>query len=54
MALYPRVQEKAQRELDMVLGSGVMPTIGDRDRLPYINNIVLEVLRWRPVLPTGK
>ncbi|CCO35866.1 O-methylsterigmatocystin oxidoreductase Short=OMST oxidoreductase [Rhizoctonia solani AG-1 IB] len=53
MALYPRVQEKAQRELDMVLGSGVMPTIGDRDRLPYINNIVLEVLRWPPVLPTA-
>ncbi|CCO35967.1 O-methylsterigmatocystin oxidoreductase Short=OMST oxidoreductase [Rhizoctonia solani AG-1 IB] len=45
--------EKAQRELDMVPGSGVMPTIGDRDRLPYINNIVLEVLRWRPVLPTA-
>ncbi|CAE6334334.1 unnamed protein product [Rhizoctonia solani] len=53
MALYPDVQEKAQRELDMVLGSGVMPTIGGRDRLPYINNVVLEVLRWRPVLPTA-
>ncbi|CAE7116581.1 unnamed protein product, partial [Rhizoctonia solani] len=53
MALYPDVQEKAQQELDTVLGSGVLPTISDRDRLPYINNLVLEVLRWRPVLPTA-
>ncbi|KAF8735464.1 cytochrome P450, partial [Rhizoctonia solani] len=53
MALYPDVQEKAQQELDAVLGSGVMPTIADRDRLPYINNVVLELLRWRPVLPTA-
>ncbi|KEP50811.1 cytochrome P450 family protein [Rhizoctonia solani 123E] len=53
MALYPDVQEKAQQELDTVLGSGVLPAISDRDRLPYINNVVLEVLRWRPVLPTA-
>ncbi|CAE6519381.1 unnamed protein product [Rhizoctonia solani] len=51
MTLYPGVQEKAQLELDTVLGSGVLPTISDRDRLPYINNLVLELLRWRPVLP---
>ncbi|CAE6528036.1 unnamed protein product [Rhizoctonia solani] len=51
MTLYPDVQEKAQRELDTVLGSGVFPAISDRDRLPYINNLVLELLRWRPVLP---
>ncbi|CUA77865.1 Cytochrome P450 1A1 [Rhizoctonia solani] len=51
MTLYPDVQEKAQLELDTVLGSGVLPTVSDRDRLPYINNLVLELLRWRPVLP---
>ncbi|CAE6457244.1 unnamed protein product [Rhizoctonia solani] len=51
MVLYPDVQEKAQLELDTVLGSGTMPTISDRDRLPYINNIILELYRWRPVLP---
>ncbi|KAH7329771.1 cytochrome P450 [Rhizoctonia solani] len=53
MALYPDVQEKAHRELDAVLGPGLLPSIADRERLPYINNIVLEVLRWRPVLPTA-
>ncbi|CUA73057.1 Cytochrome P450 2J6 [Rhizoctonia solani] len=51
MVLYPDVQEKAQLELDTVLGSGTMPTISDRDRLPYINNMILELYRWRPVLP---
>ncbi|KAH7335791.1 cytochrome P450 [Rhizoctonia solani] len=51
MALYPTVQEKAQLELDTVLGSRVLPTISDRDRLPYISNLILELFRWRPVLP---
>ncbi|KAJ1300416.1 hypothetical protein OPQ81_005236 [Rhizoctonia solani] len=54
MTLYPKVQEKAQLELDTVLGSGTLPTISDRDRLPYINNMILELFRWRPVLPIGK
>ncbi|KAJ1299779.1 hypothetical protein OPQ81_011995 [Rhizoctonia solani] len=54
MTLYPGVQEKAQKELDSVLGSGVMPTIADRERLPYINNVILELFRWRPVLPIGE
>ncbi|CBF85201.1 protein CYP620E1 [Aspergillus nidulans FGSC A4] len=53
MALYPDVQRKAQEELDTVLGSAKLPTFGDRARLPYIEAIVKEALRWHPVAPMG-
>lgn len=51
MALYPEVQRKAQEEIERVLRAGRLPTMADRSRLPYINAIVKEVLRWHPVAP---
>ncbi|KAH9927105.1 cytochrome P450 [Epithele typhae] len=53
MTLYPEVQKKAQAELDSVIGHGQLPTLADRERLPYLNAILLEVLRWIPVAPMG-
>ncbi|KAB5588603.1 Cytochrome P450 family protein [Ceratobasidium theobromae] len=53
MVLNPQVQAKAQQELDAVLGPGTLPTVSDRERLPYINKLILEVLRWRPVAPNA-
>ncbi|KAI0707572.1 cytochrome P450 [Cerioporus squamosus] len=59
MTLYPDIQKRAQAELDAVLSSGSsgqctrLPTFSDRARLPYINAIVLEVLRWNPAVPLG-
>lgn len=53
MTLFPKVQCKAQEEIDRVLGPGRLPTVADRTRLPYINAIVKEVLRWHPVAPMG-
>lgn len=47
------VQKTAQAELDVVIGSGRLPTLADREDLPYINAVVLEVLRWNSVAPTG-
>ncbi|KAK0434403.1 cytochrome P450 [Desarmillaria tabescens] len=43
MVLYPEVQAKAQAEIDAVI----------RERLPYVNALVLEVTRWHSVGPTG-
>ncbi|CAE6534776.1 unnamed protein product [Rhizoctonia solani] len=51
MVLNPHIQAKAQHELDTVLGQAVLPTISDRERLPYIKNLIDEVLRLYPVLP---
>ncbi|KAK0223342.1 cytochrome P450 [Armillaria fumosa] len=51
--LYPEVQTKAQAEIDAAVGHNRLPNFDDRPQLPYINAIVLEVLRWNPVLPMG-
>ncbi|CAE6364756.1 unnamed protein product [Rhizoctonia solani] len=53
MVLNPHVQAKAQEEIDNVVGPMSLPTISDRERLPYIRNLVQEVLRWQPPVPTG-
>ncbi|RHZ72745.1 hypothetical protein CDV55_102908 [Aspergillus turcosus] len=53
MAIYPEVQRKAQEEIERVVGPNKLPTFADRERLPYINAIVKEVLRWHPVAPMG-
>ena len=61
MVLHPEVQAKAQAELDSVLGSAPgaaaptrMPGFSDRERLPYVNAVVKEVLRWNPAVPLGE
>ncbi|KAF7595511.1 hypothetical protein BBP40_005847 [Aspergillus hancockii] len=53
MILYPAVQEKAQEEIDRVVGTARLPGLGDRENLPYIDAVVKEVLRWHPVTPLG-
>ncbi|KAI3616408.1 cytochrome p450 [Moniliophthora roreri] len=53
MILHPEVQDKAQAELDFVVGPGRLPDFTDRGSLPYIDALVLEVLRWNPVAPLG-
>ena len=54
MAAYPEVQKKCQEELDMVVGRSRMPTLSDRDSLPYVRATVREALRWRPIVPLGE
>ena len=53
MALFPRVQRKAQEELDRVVGMTRLPEFDDLNRLPYLRAILMEVLRWIPVAPFG-
>jgi cytochrome P450 len=53
MTLFPDVQRQAQEEIDRVLGPDRLPKVADRARLPYIDAVVKEVLRWHPVAPMG-
>ncbi|KAF8748959.1 cytochrome P450 [Rhizoctonia solani] len=54
MVIKPEVQAKAQAEVDSVLGSAVrLPTIADQSQMPYVRNLIQEVMRWQPVTPTG-
>ena len=54
MIAYPEVQKKCQEELDRVIGRSRVPTLADRDSLPYIRATLREALRWRPVSPLGE
>ena len=53
MVLYPDVQKKAQQEIENVIGSDRLPVFADRNDLPYVNALAMEVLRWHNVTPTG-
>ncbi|KAF2657853.1 cytochrome P450 [Lophiostoma macrostomum CBS 122681] len=53
LATHPWVQRRAQRELDRVCGAERVPGFADFGELPYVNCIVKEGLRIRPVVPTG-
>lgn len=53
MALHPEVQKKAQIELDTVVGSKRLPEPSNLPDLIYIRAIMLETLRWKPVVPLG-
>ncbi|KAK2037340.1 cytochrome P450 [Colletotrichum somersetense] len=53
MVTHPRVMREAQAALDGVVGRGRMPVYADRAALPYVDAIVDEVMRWRPLIPAG-
>ncbi|KIJ66911.1 hypothetical protein HYDPIDRAFT_85366 [Hydnomerulius pinastri MD-312] len=53
MMLYPEVQERAQKEIDTVIGTDRLPDFEDRASLPYVEAVLRETLRWHPVFPLG-
>ncbi|KAK5094649.1 hypothetical protein LTS08_008505 [Lithohypha guttulata] len=53
MAIFPEVAQKAQQEIDQVIGSTRLPSWEDEANLPYVRALVKEVLRWRPVNKFG-
>ncbi|KAJ7594361.1 cytochrome P450 [Mycena floridula] len=52
MLHFPEVMKKAQAELDQVVGHR-LPAFSDRENLPYVNAVVNETLRWRPIAVLG-
>ncbi|TFK78780.1 cytochrome P450 [Polyporus arcularius HHB13444] len=53
MLHYPDVMRKAQAELDNVVGQDRLPDYQDREKLPYIQALINETLRWRPIAALG-
>ncbi|KHN94309.1 Cytochrome P450 [Metarhizium album ARSEF 1941] len=53
MTKWPSVMERAQDEIDHVVGDDRSPAWEDYARLPYLAACVKETLRWRPVDPLG-
>ncbi|KAI2910667.1 hypothetical protein CBS147371_8659 [Aspergillus niger] len=52
--IRPECAVRAQQELDAVVGSARMPELGDMEKLPYLNAMILEVLRWSPPTYTAQ
>ena len=53
MTLNPEIQRKAQKEIENVIGNDRLPTLADRENLPYVEALMKEVLRFRPVANLG-
>ncbi|KAG5730749.1 Steroid 17-alpha-hydroxylase/17,20 lyase [Termitomyces sp. T112] len=45
---HPGWLNDAQRQLDEVVGPDRLPNFADREKMPYIEAVCREVLRWRP------
>lgn len=54
MVLHPRDQEKAQAQIDLVLGGDRLPKIDDRPSLPYVDAILREAYRYSSIVPLGE
>lgn len=53
MTMHQDVLAKAQAEIDGLLGGSRLPEMQDQEHLPYVHNVLKEVLRWRSVVPLG-
>ncbi|KAI1147957.1 cytochrome P450 [Nemania diffusa] len=54
MVLHPEVQRSAQEEIDRVIGDHMrLPTIADREQMPYVAALTTEIFRWHPAAPMG-
>lgn len=53
MVSYPHFITTAREELDRVIGPDRLPTLDDRENLPYVAAVVEETLRWRSLAPGG-
>jgi len=51
MLKNPDKQRRAQEEIDAVIGSNRLPSLSDKDSLPYVQAICTETLRWEVILP---
>lgn len=54
LANHPDVQQKAQTEIDSVVGLDRLPLMTDVLALPYTHAIIKEVGRWFTVVPLGE
>lgn len=45
MLLHPEAQQKAQEEIDRVVGRDRLPDLNDRDSIPYLQCVINETSR---------
>ncbi|KAE8364637.1 cytochrome P450 [Aspergillus caelatus] len=50
---HPDSIQRAQQELDAVVGRDRLPSFAEQDQLPYLNAFILEIARHRTMVPVG-
>lgn len=53
MISFPDIQKGAQEEIDRITEGNRLPEYHDQELLPYIQALIREVVRWRPLIPLG-
>lgn len=53
MLLHPEAQAKGRQAIDQAVDDSRLPTFEDLPQANYVNQIVKEVMRWRPVITLG-
>ncbi|QRV73426.1 cytochrome P450 family protein [Ceratobasidium sp. AG-Ba] len=53
MALHPEIAKAARAEIDSVVGRDRLPMLPDREKLPFFDAVLLEVMRLWPPSPIG-
>ncbi|XP_074523680.1 cytochrome P450 2J2-like [Halichoeres trimaculatus] len=51
MIYYPQIQERVQAEIDTVVGPSRLPSMSDRENLPYTNAVIHEIQRMANIIP---
>lgn len=53
MCVYPDTQRKIQEELEREIGPDRLPHYDDREKLPYLQAVILELMRFKHFAPFG-
>lgn len=53
LVLNPDILKNGQAAVDAVVGPDRLPDFSDEKKIPYVDALVMEALRWRPVAPLG-
>ncbi|XP_064113391.1 cytochrome P450 2L1-like isoform X3 [Macrobrachium nipponense] len=53
LATHPEIQRKMQKEIDEVVPRDTLPSLQDKERLPYTEAVLLEVMRYSSFVPVG-
>lgn len=51
LATHPHIQAKLQDEVDRAIGKDKLPTLADREKMPYVDATLHEILRFSSLIP---